>query len=198
MSKLFNKIEFITSYGNYSQLPEQFKPSILFAGQSNAGKSSLINSIANRKNLARVSQKPGKTATINLFSLGDDHVLIDVPGFGYAKRSREEKDKWADLMYDFFQKIDNILLGILVSDIRRELSDEAIGMLDLYNRKGIPFIIVLTKSDKLNKSEISGRLAEIAEQAKAYNPDYIVTHSIRDKVSTESLKEIIEKAVYAD
>lgn len=198
MSKLFSKIEFITSYGNYGQLPEQFKDSILFAGQSNAGKSSLINSIANRKNLARVSSKPGKTATINLFTLGDDHILIDVPGFGYAKRSRDEKDKWADLMYEFFRKIDNVKLGVLVSDIRRELSDEAMGMLDLYNRKHIPFIIVLTKSDKLNKSELNGRLEEIAAQAKEYKPDYIVTHSIRDKVSTESLKEIIEKAVGAE
>ena len=113
----YNKADFIASYGISSQLPESDRPELSFSGRSNVGKSSLINKLCNRKNLARVSSTPGKTATINFYAV-DDCYFVDLPGYGYAKVSKEERDRWGRLMESYFQEPGLISLGVLIVDAR--------------------------------------------------------------------------------
>ncbi|MGI5889035.1 MAG: ribosome biogenesis GTP-binding protein YihA/YsxC [Oscillospiraceae bacterium] len=192
MKSYFSTAEFITTIADPEKASARFNKGIVMAGQSNSGKSSLINSLTNRKSLARVSSVPGKTYGINLYRLSGGAEILDVPGFGYAKRSKQETAVWADLMYRFFEESSGIELGILVSDIRRDMSPESVAMMDLFNKKGIPFIIVLTKLDKIRRSEEGERLEAAAIQSKPYGPLYIFTHSTAKKETTQELRKYID------
>lgn len=163
----FNNIEFTKSYGTSSQLPDSDIPEIVFSGHSNVGKSSLMNKLFNRKNLARVSSTPGKTITINFFK-GDKVWFVDLPGYGYAKRDKGEKQRWAELMEGYFHQERNIPLVIQLIDMRHAPSSDDMTMLSFLRETGIPFVIALTKCDKLNKSETEKRRAEISKELSAY------------------------------
>lgn len=163
----FNNIEFTKSYGTSSQLPVSDIPEIVFSGHSNVGKSSLMNKLFNRKNLARVSSTPGKTITINFFK-GDKVWFVDLPGYGYAKRDKGEKQRWAELMEGYFHQERNIPLVIQLIDMRHAPSSDDMTMLSFLRETGIPFVIALTKCDKLNKSETEKRRAEISKELSAY------------------------------
>lgn len=164
----FNIAEFECSYGTSIQLPSSTIQEIVFSGRSNVGKSSLINKILNRKSLAKVSATPGKTATINFFRLREVR-FVDLPGYGYAKVSQAEKKRWAELVEGYFNQNRNISLIIQIIDIRHLPSVNDIDMINyLYNKK-LPFIIALTKLDKLNKTQRIERLTSIASELSAYD-----------------------------
>ena len=144
--------------GISSQLPASSLPEIAFSGRSNVGKSSLINRLVNRKALARTSATPGKTATINFYRL-DELRMVDLPGYGYAKVSDSERRRWSELIEGYFDDERDLRLVVQLWDIRHDPSKDDYQMLDYMVERGIPFIIVLTKSDKLNKTERTKRLA---------------------------------------
>lgn len=153
-------VEFTYSAGLSSQLREDSRPDVVFSGRSNVGKSSLINRLCNRKSLARVSSKPGKTATINFFD-GGTFNLVDLPGYGYAKVSKVEKLRWAELVEGYFGVGRDIALVIQIIDMRHKPSSDDMDMIRFLYDSGIPFIVVMTKSDKLNKSEYSAQLEQL-------------------------------------
>lgn len=148
----FETAAYDSSYGTVKQLKPSVKPEIVFSGRSNVGKSSLLNKILNRKNLARVSATPGKTITVNFFNL-DTVTFVDLPGYGYAKRSASEQKRWSDLVEGYFNSNRNILTVAQLIDIRHKPSEDDIMMLRFLVEMELPFFIVFTKSDKLNKTE---------------------------------------------
>ena len=147
-----NNIKFEASYGIASQLPPADHPEIVFAGKSNVGKSSLLNRLFNRKNLARVSGVPGKTTTINFFSL-DGVYSADLPGYGYAKRSDSERRRWSELMEGYFASERDVKLVIQLLDMRHAPTKDDETMLNFLTEAGYKFIAVLTKADKLKPTE---------------------------------------------
>ena len=189
----YNKIEFFAAYGTKEQLPESNLPEICFAGRSNVGKSSLINKIVGKKALAKTGSKPGKTVTINFFS-AENLYLVDLPGYGYAKISFEEKERFATLMEGYFTTNRNIRHGFALVDMRREPTNLDFSMFDLFKDYNIPFTVVLTKCDKLNKGEYQKNLAEIKEMLSCYvKADDIVPFSATKNIGVETIREIIEK-----
>ena len=187
----FDKIEFTAAYGTSSQLPPSWEAEIVFSGRSNVGKSSLINKIFNRKNLARVSSVPGKTITVNFFK-GDGVFFVDLPGYGYAKREMKEKKRWAELMEGYFQSGRNIPLVIQLIDMRHSPTADDMLMLNFLRESGIPFVIALTKCDKLNKSELEKRRAELQSELADYPGIKTIEFSAVKGTGVEQIKaEII-------
>ncbi|MBQ7799990.1 MAG: YihA family ribosome biogenesis GTP-binding protein [Oscillospiraceae bacterium] len=148
----FNQIQFETSFGRPDQFFESDRPEIAFVGRSNVGKSSMINRVFSRKNLARVSSSPGKTATINFFKL-ENLRFADLPGYGFAKVSKQERERWGELMEAYFSSGRQIELVLSLIDIRHLPSQDDIVMLNFLNESGFPFAVVLTKADKLSKKQ---------------------------------------------
>ena len=148
----FDNAVFETSFGTAAQLVKSDLPEIAFSGRSNVGKSSLLNRLLGRKSLARVSSMPGKTVTINFFKLPDCR-LVDLPGYGYAKVSHDEKIRWSELMESYFSSDRNLKLVVQLIDMRHAPSAQDIEMLDYMTECNIPFAVALTKCDKLNKGE---------------------------------------------
>ncbi len=163
----FSNAVFEMAVGLSSQLPVSDLREIVFCGRSNVGKSSLINKIFNRKSLARVSSRPGKTGTINFYRVKNLR-FVDLPGYGYAKVSFSEKKRWAELMESYFQSERNIKLVIQIIDMRHPPSKNDLQMLEFLSSKNVNFIIVMTKSDKLNKSERSERLSNIESELEQF------------------------------
>ena len=145
----FDNATFETSFGRPDQLKNSDLPEIAFSGRSNVGKSSLLNKLMGRKALARVSSMPGKTVTINFFKLGNCR-LVDLPGYGYAKVSHDEKIRWANLMETYFSSQRDIRLVVQLIDMRHSPSQQDLDMISYLNETKIPFVVALTKSDKLN------------------------------------------------
>lgn len=148
----FNKIEFETSFGRPDQFFKSDCPEIAFVGRSNVGKSSMINRVFGRKKLARVSSSPGKTATINFFKL-ENLRFADLPGYGFAKVSKQEQERWANLMETYFASDRQIELVLSLIDFRHAPSKDDMTMIDFLIDAQIPFVVVLTKADKLSKKE---------------------------------------------
>lgn len=161
-------VEFTYSAGLSSQLRPDSRPDVVFSGRSNVGKSSLINKLCNRKSLARVSSKPGKTATINFFDAGDFN-LVDLPGYGYAKVSKAEKLRWAELVEGYFAAGRDIALVVQIIDMRHKPTADDMNMINFMYDSGIPFIVVMTKADKLNKSEYQAQMELISSALGAYD-----------------------------
>lgn len=188
----FNNACFEKAYGTFSQLEESSTPEFCFSGRSNVGKSSLINKLVNRKNLARVGGKPGKTITVNFYKV-DDIYVVDLPGFGYAKVSVDEKLRWQDLMEGYFKSGRNIKLVFCLVDMRHPATDFDISMMEFLNIMEIPYCIVLTKSDKLNKTEYANRLKLIKEELGEFGEGKeIVPFSALTGEGVEQLRKIIK------
>lgn len=151
------------SAGTSRQLPNPTLPEIVFSGKSNVGKSSLLNKLLNRKALARVSATPGKTVTINFYKV-DTVRFVDFPGYGYAKRADSERKRWAELAEGYFAQNRNVALVVQLIDIRHHHSKDDDTMLRFLADSGLPFVIVLTKADKLNKTQLATRLREVEEE----------------------------------
>ncbi len=190
----YNNVKFVTSYGVSGQLPPSDGVEIAFAGRSNVGKSSLINKVFNRKNLARVSSVPGKTVTINFFDC-DGIKMVDLPGYGYAKVSHDEKIRWAELMEGYFQSGRNIHLVLQLVDMRHSVTAQDIEMMNFMKFNNIPFIVVMTKCDKLNKSETAKRLEEIKTELADFEGVKAIPFSATKGTGVEDIKREIEKAI---
>ena len=189
----FSKAQFERAYGTFEQLPESSLPEIVFSGRSNVGKSSLINRVFNRKNLARVSSVPGKTVTINFYSVGGDAKIVDLPGYGYAKVAKTEKQRWAKMMEGYFSSGRNIALVVQLVDMRHPPTADDIMMVDFLSETGCPFIIALTKSDKLNKTEYRNRLEAVKGELSGVPEDRIIPFSALNGEGAEKIKEFILK-----
>ena len=159
----FNIVEFEAAYGKSKQIPPSDLPEIVFSGKSNVGKSSLINKLLYRKSIARVSATPGKTTTINFFRLKECR-FADLPGYGYAKVARGEKERWADLVEGYFASERNIALIVQICDIRHSPTKDDIEMINFLYSTGYHFIIALTKLDKLKSSQRQGRIDALKEE----------------------------------
>lgn len=190
----FNNVKFETSYGVSAQLPKTDNIEIAFAGRSNVGKSSLLNKIFNRKNLARVSSVPGKTVTINFFDC-DGVKMVDLPGYGYAKVSFDEKRRWSDLMESYFSSGRNIKLVVQLTDMRHSITEQDIEMMRFLKHYNYPFIVVMTKSDKLNKSETAKRLEDIKTELAEFGDVLTIPFSATKGTGAEEIRSAILKAI---
>ncbi len=155
------KAEFVTSIADLGRLPTDGLPQIVFSGKSNVGKSSVINRVLNRKNFARVGESPGKTTHINFFRIDQRAYFVDLPGYGYAKVSKAEKERWGKLMEQYFAVPERIDLGILIVDARHKPTANDVTMSEYFQNAGRPFLVVANKLDKLKKSELAPNMAQI-------------------------------------
>jgi GTP-binding protein len=151
-----NNAQFLISAVSQSQYPKNNLPEIAFAGRSNVGKSSLINKLLGRKSLARVSSSPGKTATINFYEIDKKINLVDLPGYGYAKVSKAEKEKWGMMIEAYLEKRENLVLVVHLVDIRHKPSDDDVLMFDWIKSSGFAPVVVATKKDKLKNKQVQG------------------------------------------
>lgn len=163
MALNFNKAEFIRSAVRPDMFIRDGRPQITFAGRSNVGKSSVINRLLNRKNFARVGATPGKTTQVNYFLIDGRVYLTDLPGYGYAKVSKEERDRWGRLMESYFQEPGLISLGVLIVDARHKPTADDVTMCEWFRESGCPMIVVANKLDKLKKKEIEPNLQQIRQ-----------------------------------
>ncbi len=191
----YNKVQFEAAFGTLKQIPQSDLPEIVFAGRSNVGKSSMLNRIFNRKNLARVSSMPGKTITINFFKV-EDVRIVDLPGYGYAKVAKGEKRRWAEMMEGYFQSPRNIKLVVQLVDMRHKPSEDDYIMMRFLKDAGLPFIVVATKSDKLNKTQYNERKNAIKEELAEFGDNLtILPFSSEKGEGTDELKKIIESVL---
>ena len=188
----YHKVRFLTSFGSAGQLPPSQKPEVVFAGRSNVGKSSLINSLFNQKTLARVSATPGKTATINFFET-ENLIFADLPGYGYAKVSRGEKLRWAALMEGYFAQDRDIALVLSLMDSRHPPSREDLGMLDFLVDQELPFVVVLTKIDKLSPRQRQERLEAFRRELPFGEELTLLPFSAETGEGREALCKIIDQ-----
>lgn len=157
------KAEFLTSVADVAKVPRDGLPQIVFAGKSNVGKSSVINKVLLRKNFARVGEQPGKTVHINFFRIDEKAYFVDLPGYGYAKVPKTEKERWGKLMEAYFAHPEFITLGILIVDARHKPTENDVTMANYFKQSQRPFAVVANKLDKLKKSEIEPNMALIRE-----------------------------------
>ena len=190
----FQIAEFKAAYGKSSQIPPSDLPEIVFSGKSNVGKSSLINKLLFRKSIARVSATPGKTGTINFFSLKEAY-FVDLPGYGYAKVSQSEKMRWAELVEGYFAQDRNIPLVVQICDMRHSPTVDDMGMIDFLYNNGYNFIIALTKLDKLKKTQSLERLEKLKEELKDYPDIPLFPCSSQNGQGIEEIRNIIEQCV---
>lgn len=158
-----NKAEFVKSAADPRQFIRSSVPTVAFAGKSNVGKSSVINRLLGRKNFARVGAQPGKTIHVNYFKIDDKLYLVDLPGYGYAKVSQGERERWGKLMEDFFAEKDLITLGVMIVDARHKPTADDVTMAAWFKQSGCRMAVVANKLDKLKKSEIEPNLKLIRE-----------------------------------
>ena len=159
----WNMAEFVRSAAKTADFPKDGLPQVVFAGRSNVGKSSVINRLLNRKNFARVGSAPGKTTHINYFLIDQKLYLVDLPGYGYAKVSKQERDRWGRLIEAWFADTARMALGMLVVDARHKPTADDCTMTEVFLSSGKPFAVVANKLDKLKKSEVEGNLLQIRE-----------------------------------
>ena len=191
----YNNAIFEKSFGTAEQLEASDLPEICFCGRSNVGKSSLINRVLGRKSIARVSSKPGKTVTVNFYRVGDFR-LVDLPGYGYAKVPFSENSRRAELMEGYFQSGRNIKMAFQLIDMRHPATEFDISMLDFMSQMGIPYTVILTKSDKLNKTETQTRLSLIKEELGEFADGIqIIPFSAQNNDGVEKLREVIENSL---
>lgn len=190
----FQKVEFLISAASTKDFPKNRLPEIAFAGKSNVGKSSVINRLLQRKNFARVGEKPGKTIHVNYFTLDGKCYLVDLPGYGFAKVAQSEKERWGRLMEDYFaaQRID---LGVLIVDYRHPPTNNDITMARWFMDCGCNFVVVANKMDKLKKSELEPNLKTIREDLELPENCPIIPFSAEKGNGRDELVKYILSAV---
>ncbi len=190
----FNNIEFLTSAATPNGFPQKKYREIAFAGKSNVGKSSVINRILNRKNFARVGEKPGKTIHVNYFTIDEKCYFVDLPGYGYAKVSQAEKARWGKLMEDYFAA-DRIDLGVFIVDARHAPTNNDITMARWFLDSGCPFVVVANKLDKVKRSQIEGNLQVIREDLQLPEDCPVIPFSAEKGTGKDELVKRIIHAV---
>ncbi len=190
---IIKKAEFITSAVKKSQYPEDDVPEIAFAGRSNVGKSSLINLLMNKKRLAKVSQSPGKTRTINFFNVNDEFRIVDLPGYGYAKVSKAEAESWGPMMEDYLSKRASLLKVVQLVDSRHDPSAQDIQMYEYLRYYGLDGLVVATKADKLSRGQLGNNLRNIRRVLQLSPEDNLVAASAQNGTGAQELLDIMEK-----
>ena len=193
----YNNVVFESSYGRMDQLPESDLAELVFAGRSNVGKSSLINKFFNRKNLARVSAVPGKTQTINFFCL-ENLRFADLPGYGYAKVAKDNKATWSDLIGGYFAAGRRIELVFQLIDMRHPTTKDDLQMIDFLIENEFPFVIVLTKQDKLSQKQQKERLAALQKEIPYADQIQMIPFSAETGYGVPELRAIVEEIAQLD
>lgn len=188
----YNSAKFLTSYGRFEQIPPSERTEIAFSGRSNVGKSSLINKIFNRKNLARVSATPGKTATINFYEL-ENLYIVDLPGYGYAKVSKSEKQSWNRLIGGYLAAERELSLVFQLIDFRHSPTADDISMVNYLIDGGFPFVVVLTKADKLSKTQRTERRNALKSELPCAEDITMVEFSAQTGEGVDEIRAIIEE-----
>lgn len=188
-----NKSELEAVAVKSAQYPESDVPEIAFAGRSNVGKSSLLNLLTRRKNLARVSGSPGKTRTINFYRINDEFRIVDLPGYGYARVSKSESEKWGAMMESYLENRESLLKVIQLVDIRHKPSAQDVQMYDYLKYFNLDGIVVATKADKVSSNQRSKNILEIRKTLGMSNADKIIPVSALKKSGHEVLLDEIEK-----
>ncbi len=186
--------EFVKSAAASSAFIKDDLPKIVFAGKSNVGKSSVINKVLNRKNFARVGSQPGKTVHVNYFMIDRRAYFTDLPGYGYAKVSKSERDRWGKLMESFFSDPESISLGIMIVDARHKPTADDVTMAQWFMQSGCPFVIVANKTDKVKKSELECNLELIRETLKINDETRIIPFSAETGSNRDELISVINDA----
>ena len=176
-----------------SQYPSDDLKEIAFAGRSNVGKSSLLNTITGRKKLARVSGSPGKTRTINFYIVNDEFRIVDLPGYGYAKVSRSVSESWGEMMEKYFESRENLLKVVQLVDIRHEPSMQDIEMYQYLRHYGLDGVVVATKADKISRNQIQKHIKMIRQTLKLSGEDLVIPVSSLKKTGQEQLLDIMEQ-----
>lgn len=187
----FNKADFVLSAVKRTTFIRDGKPQVTFAGRSNVGKSSVINRLLGRKNFARVGATPGKTSQINYFLIDGKIYFTDLPGYGYAKVSKDERDRWGRLMEDYFQEAGLITLGVLIVDARHKPTADDVTMCDWFKATGCPMIVVANKLDKLKKREIEPNLQLIRDTLELDENAVLVPFSAEKGTGKNELLNLI-------
>ena len=190
----FQKVEFLISAASPKDFPKTRLPEIAFAGKSNVGKSSVINRILQRKNFARVGEKPGKTIHVNYFTVDSKCYFVDLPGYGFAKVSASEKARWGKLMEDYFAA-NRIDLGVMIVDYRHPPTNNDITMANWFIQSGCPFVVVANKMDKLKKSELLPNLETIRKELELPEGTPIIPFSAEKGIGRDDLVRKILDAV---
>lgn len=190
-----NNVELIAVCGRKDQYPNTELPEVAFVGKSNVGKSSLINCMVNRKSLARTSQNPGKTRTINFYNIENIVHFVDLPGYGYARAAKSEIAKWGKMIEEYLLERSQLKSIILLIDIRHEPSDNDKIMYDWLKHYGYKIIIVTTKSDKLKRSQINKHISIISKSLQLDKEDLLVPFSSETKDGREKLWDIIKNVI---
>ena len=197
MSINVQKAEFILSAASPKDFRRDALPQVAFAGRSNVGKSSVINRLLNRKNFARVGAAPGKTTQINYFKIDNAFYLVDLPGYGYARVSKGERDRWGRLMEGYFADPELMTLGVMIVDARHKPTADDCTMAQWYRGAGCPFLVVANKLDKLKKSEVEGNLQRIRETLELGEEDMVIPFSAEKGSGRDELLRAILSSVEA-
>lgn len=195
MSINLQKAEFILSAASEKGFLHDGLPQVAFAGRSNVGKSSVINCLLNRKNFARVGASPGKTIHINYFKIDSAFYLVDLPGYGYAKVSKGERDRWGKLMESYFAHPELMTLGVTIVDARHKPTADDVTMVQWFRDTGCPLIVVANKLDKLKKSEIAPNLQQIRDILQLEDDVPVVPFSAEKRTGKEELLGLIFKDI---
>jgi len=195
---VIRNVEFIGGMAEkHGWRPESSLPEVAFAGRSNVGKSSLLNALVRRKSFARVSRTPGRTREINFFRINNSYVLVDLPGYGYARISKTKKAEWRPMIESYLRRTTQLRGLVLLLDIRREPSEDDRAMLDFLAELGVPTIVALTKSDKVSKAEVRETVTKISRVLQL-EPDQVIqfsAHSGEGRVELlEAITQLVEKA----
>ena len=192
----YHNVKFKAAYGTSSQLPVSTLPEVSFAGRSNVGKSSLLNKLMYRKSLAKVSSTPGKTATINFYDV-DGYDFVDLPGYGFAKVAKSEKHRWSELIEGYFNQERIFALVVSLIDIRHEASALDLNMIELLRESGLPFMVVLTKADKLSKQQCMKQTAMLRKQLQLDKDIPMLAVSSESGTGINELRVIINQYIDA-
>jgi GTP-binding protein len=196
---MFEKQQFIKSVYNIEDLPKQRLPEVILCGRSNVGKSSFINSIFNRKNLAKISSTPGKTRSINYYQIDERFYMVDLPGYGYAKTSLKEREYWGKFVSEFIVKSGHISLAIHLIDSRHNPTALDAGLNYMFKTSRIPYLIILNKIDKLNHSETSRAKRNIFEYfPELKQGENLFLHSSVKKTGRKEILSHLSKLFYSD
>ena len=194
---IIRNVEFLTSAVRSEQYPPAGVPEIAFAGRSNVGKSSLINLLMNRKKLAKVSQNPGKTRTINFFTVNDAFRIVDLPGYGFARVSKAEAEKWGPMMEEYLSSRPDLRKVVQLVDIRHAPSAQDRQMYEYLQYYGLDGLVVATKADKVSRSEQAKNIAVIRRDLKLKKGDRVIPVSALNKTGTEEVLAAIEEILSA-
>lgn len=194
MSVNFHNSEFAAAYGTSKQIPGGVLPEIAVCGRSNVGKSSLLNTLMYRKNLAKVSSKPGKTATVNFYQIDKKIHLVDLPGYGYAAKAKSEKERWSELIDGYFDQDRPFAMVLSLVDIRHEATKLDIAMMSYLLSRELPFAVVLTKADKLSRNQQNKMESVIRKQLQLPKEVQILKTSSEKNDGIEDLRRFISEA----